>query len=234
MITKEAIILAGGEGTRLQSTVPGIPKTLAPVNGRPFLDYILNELIQSGIQRFIFAIGKEHSQIVDHLQTQYSHLDQVLVLEEKPLGTGGAIMKALQHCKENTVAIVNGDTLFKVKLDKMASFHHMCGAECTLALKPMKSFSRYGEVKLNRDYSIASFHEKTQVSEGLINGGFYLLNKRLFLENELNGEFSFEADYLEKKIGQRRIFGVVQDGYFIDIGVPEDYFRAQDEIKKLP
>jgi len=232
MITKEAIILAGGEGTRLKNTVQGLPKTLAPVSGKPFIEYILKELKLSGIQRFVFAIGKNHGQIADYLNDQHASLDHQLVIEDDPMGTGGAIMNALQHCRENTVAIVNGDTLFKVKLDKMASFHHMCGAECTLALKHMKSVSRYGEVKLNKDYSIASFHEKAEMSEGLINGGFYLLNKRLFLENEFSGKFSFEADYLEKKIGQRRIFGVVQDGYFIDIGVPEDYFRAQDEIKK--
>jgi D-glycero-alpha-D-manno-heptose 1-phosphate guanylyltransferase len=99
MITKEAIILAGGEGTRLQGVVPGIPKTLAPVNGKPFLDYILKHLLQTGIQRFIFAIGKAQDQITTYLQNQHGNLDHQVVIEESPLGTGGAITNALQHCK---------------------------------------------------------------------------------------------------------------------------------------
>jgi D-glycero-alpha-D-manno-heptose 1-phosphate guanylyltransferase len=232
MIPKTAIILAGGKGTRLKETIPGLAKVLAPVNGKPFLDYILKYFMAAGIERFIFSLGFHYEQVTVFLEEEYSTLSHTIIVEYVPLGTGGAIKKAMEHSGENTLAVINGDTLFKVKLNSMSAFHHMCGAECTIALKSMSSFDRYGEVTLNRDYSIASFNEKKQVSEGLINGGFYILNKRLFDENVFPEKFSFEEDYLAKKFKQRRIFGVRQEGYFIDIGVPEDYRRAQEEFKQ--
>ncbi len=234
MKPKEAIILAGGQGSRLMNTVPGIPKVMAPVAGHPFIHYVLEYFIEAGIQRFIFALGKQHEIIEAYLDDQYAGLDRSIVAEDEPLGTGGAILNAIGQSTENTVAVVNGDTFFKVKLDNISGFHHMCGAECTIALKTMKSFSRYGEVVLNRDYSIAGFNEKKAVAEGLINGGFYILNKRLWLQNELPLQFSFEEDYLGKKYKERRIYGVPQEGYFIDIGVPEDFYKAQEDfIQKL-
>jgi D-glycero-alpha-D-manno-heptose 1-phosphate guanylyltransferase len=230
MKPKEVIILAGGQGSRLINTVPGIPKVMAPVAGHPFIHYVLEYLIEAGIQRFIFALGKQHEPIEAYLNQQYADLERSIVTEDEPLGTGGAILNAIGHSTENTVAVTNGDTFFMVKLDNISGFHHMCGAECTIALKAMKSFSRYGEVVVNKDYTIAAFNEKKVVSEGLINGGFYILNKRLWLQNELPVQFSFEEDYLGKMYKDRRIYGVPQDGYFIDIGVPEDFFKAQEDF----
>ena len=230
MKPSEAIILAGGQGTRLNDTVPGIPKTLAPVCGKPFLYYIIRYFISQGIQRFIFALGKQHDIIETFLLREFPALPKVILAEEEQLGTGGAIKNALGSSRENTVAVINGDTLYKVNLGPMSAFHHMCGAECTIALKPMKAFNRYGAVELNKDYSIASFLEKKYCEQGLINGGVYLLNKRLFLLNDLPDRFSFEDDYLGKPFVDKRFYGVKQDGYFIDIGTPEDFQRAQFEI----
>ena len=150
MKPRDAIILAGGQGTRLMNSVPGVPKVLAPVAGKPFLHYVLQNLIEAGIQRFIFALGKQYELIETFLDEQYPGLDRIIVAEKEPLGTGGAIMNAIGQANENTVAVTNGDTLFKVKLDNISGFHHMCGAECTIALKFMKSFNRYGEVVLNK------------------------------------------------------------------------------------
>jgi len=231
MIPKEAIILAGGKGTRLMETVPGLPKALAPINGTPFLYFVLQYFISAGIEKFIFAIGHQHEPIEQFLVRNFPALTKRIIVEKEPLGTGGAIRNAIDQAVENTVAIINGDTLYKVRLDSMSAFHHMCGAECTIALKPMKSFNRYGEVVLNKDYSVAAFNEKREIREGLINGGLYLLNKRLFCENEFPDHFSFEEDYLGKKFNERKIYGVRQDGYFIDIGIPEDFKKAQEEFK---
>ena len=230
MELKEAIILAGGLGTRLRSAVPDLPKCMAPVNGVPFLSYVIDHFSREGIQQFIFALGYKSEAFEDFLASKLTAGNYRLSIEDEPLGTGGAIKKACAVSEGKTVIVANGDTLFKVKLGKMVAFHHMCGAHCTLSLKPMKQFSRYGVVELNQDYSIKNFHEKKEYDEGLINGGVYALHATKFLEEALPGKFSFERDYLEKFYRSRRIFGVIQDEYFIDIGIPEDYERAGREL----
>jgi D-glycero-alpha-D-manno-heptose 1-phosphate guanylyltransferase len=230
MQIKEAIILAGGLGTRLRSAVPDLPKCMAPVKGKPFLSYVIGYYTNQGIEKFIFSLGYKNNLITDYLLQHFSKLDYTTVVETEPLGTGGAIKLACTKAVEKTVLVLNGDTLFKIQADKLAAFHHLCGAHCTLSLKPMHQFSRYGVVELNRDYRIKSFREKQYYEEGLINGGVYALHAGRFLEEPLPEKFSFEKDYLEQFFDKRRIFGVVQDEYFIDIGIPEDYERAQLEL----
>ena len=129
--------------------------------------------------------------------------------------------------------VLNGDTLFRIDVNKLGTFHHLCGADCTLSLKPMKNFDRYGVVTLNKDYSIESFREKDVYEEGLINGGVYALNVGKFKAEHLPEAFSFERDYLERHYQNRRMYGVIQDEYFIDIGIPEDYMRAQSELANV-
>lgn len=231
MIPTHAIILAGGRGTRLSTEVPGIPKVLAPVNGKPFLHFVIQNCRSVGITKFTFALGYQHQLVEDYLKQNFSELDIRIVVERSALGTGGAIKAVLKQLTENSLAVFNGDTIFRIRLDSLAAFHHMSGAECTIALKSMVSVSRYGEVKLNKDYSIASFSEKGSDGEGLINGGVYIINKRLFEENNNPEIFSFEDDYLGVRYKERRIYGVKQSGYFIDIGVPDDYKKVQEELK---
>ena len=230
MRIKEAIILAGGLGTRLRSAVPDLPKCMAPVNGRPFLAYVIDYIQQQGVEKFILSLGYKHEVITAFIKKQYPKLDVEYSIEAEPLGTGGAIRYACLKTSESNVIATNGDTLFKADIIKSLGFHAMCGADCTLSLKPMKNFDRYGVVELNKDYSIASFKEKQQYEEGLINGGLYILNTKKFLAEYLPLKFSFEKDYLEALYTQRRMYGVVQDEYFIDIGIPEDYERAQREL----
>lgn len=230
MKIKEAIILAGGLGTRLRDTVPDLPKCMAPVNGRPFLSYLVNYLQKEGIERFIFSLGYRHDIIESFLRDQYPALTYQCVIENEPLGTGGAIQLSCKQATEKTVLVVNGDTFFTIDIGKLAAFHFMTGAHCTMSLKPMKQFDRYGVVELNTDYSIKSFREKKFYEEGFINGGVYALHAVKFLEEDLPRKFSFEKDYLEAYYSTRRMFGVVQDAYFIDIGIPEDYNRAQQEM----
>lgn len=214
----------------MRSAVAELPKCMAPVAGKPFIAYVINHLQQQGIQQFVFALGYKSEAFTGFLSQTLPPGSYKLSIEPEPLGTGGAIKLACTQLTEKTVLIANGDTLFKIQLDKMAAFHHMCAAHCTLSLKPMQRFNRYGVVELNKDYSILHFKEKQYYESGYINGGVYLLHAEKFLQENLPEKFSFEKDYLEKFFSQRRMYGVVQDEYFIDIGIPEDYERAQNEL----
>jgi D-glycero-alpha-D-manno-heptose 1-phosphate guanylyltransferase len=230
MQLKEAIILAGGLGTRLRSAVPELPKCMAPVAGKPFLAYVIHYLRKQGIEKFIFALGYKNELFNDFINSALPSNDYLLSIENEPLGTGGAIKLACSKATQDTVLATNGDTFFDITLKKLAAFHHMAGADCTISLKRMKNFDRYGVVELNNDYSIKNFREKQWYENGLINGGVYALNTGKFLAENLPHKFSFEKDYLEKFFTSRRMFGVVQNEYFIDIGIPEDYVRAQEEF----
>jgi D-glycero-alpha-D-manno-heptose 1-phosphate guanylyltransferase len=233
MQVKEAIILAGGMGTRLRDAVPDLPKCMAPVIGKPFLQYVLDYCRQQGIERIIFSLGYKHEVIEAYATEHCKDLTVVYSIEETPLGTGGAIKKACGFANDDTVVVLNGDTLFQVNLEKMTGFHHLCAAHCTLALKPMTNFDRYGIVELNKDDSIQQFKEKQWTEAGTINGGVYLLHVEKFLQESLPEIFSFEKDYLETYYQHRRMYGYIQDSYFIDIGIPEDFQRAQTELEQL-
>ena len=228
---KEAIILAGGFGTRLREVVPDLPKCMAPVGGRPFLFYVINYLRSEGIEKFIFSLGYKHELITNYLNNEFSTLDFQYSIEEEPLGTGGAIKLACEKVIGKKVLVVNGDTLFKVNISQLMDFHTKQEADCTLSLKPMTNFDRYGVVELNKDFSIKSFKEKKFYKTGLINGGVYALNNSKFLKEELPVKFSFEKEWLEKLYPQRKMYGFKQDEYFIDIGIPDDYEKAGKELK---
>jgi D-glycero-alpha-D-manno-heptose 1-phosphate guanylyltransferase len=230
MQVKEAIILAGGLGTRLRDAVPDLPKCMAPVKGKPFISFVTDYLQQQGIERFIFALGYRSEVFLTWLEGKFPLGNYEVVIEKEPLGTGGAIQFAATFAKEENVVVVNGDSIFKTDLAQQAALHFAVRSYCTLALKPMKDFERYGVVELDADQTIASFREKQWYSEGLINGGVYLLNIPAYLHLSLPEKFSFEKDYLEEYYPHKRIYGVVNDGYFIDIGIPEDYLKAQTEL----
>lgn len=229
---KECIILAGGLGTRLQSTVPDTPKCMAPVAGRPFLFYVINYLRSQGIEKFIFSLGYLHEQIEEYLQREFPTLFYTCSIEEEPLGTGGAILLACQQTSEKDVLVVNGDTLFSGNFQEAFQFHARHLAECTLLLTPMQEFDRYGVVETGDDQLVRSFKEKQYYQQGNINAGVYILNVPRFQDEEFPNRFSFEKDYLEKYYPQRRIYGLIQDHYFIDIGIPEDFHRASKELAK--
>lgn len=227
----EAIILAGGLGTRLQSVLSDKPKCMAPIHGKPFLSFLVDYLQASGIEKFIFSVGYMHDVVEKYLDENYSSLHFQIALESEPLGTGGAIKLACSIGSGKNIIVCNGDTLFKIGTGELSTFHIKNKAACSLCLKPMENFDRYGVVTLKSDYSIQSFQEKKYYDSGLINGGVYALNVEKFLNEDLPEKFSFEKDYLEKKTDQRgKLFGLVQDRYFIDIGIPEDLKRAQDEF----
>lgn len=226
----EAIILAGGFGTRLQEAVPDVPKSLAPVAGRPFLYYVINYLRSQGITRIIFSLGYKHELIEEFLRKEFPSLDYEVAIESEPLGTGGAIRFACEKCKTSDVVVTNGDTIFKADIRELNQVHAEKKSDCTLALKPMTDFDRYGAVEIDDDNVIASFHEKKFYQKGLINGGLYILNRNAFLQKCNLKKFSFEKDFLETWYGEKKMHGVIQDGYFIDIGIPADFEKAQLDL----
>ncbi len=231
---KESIILAGGLGTRLRDTVPDLPKCMAPVNGQPFLTYVIRHLLSQGIEKFIFSLGYKHEIIEKFLNTQFPTINYQCCIEKEPLGTGGAIRFASEKAIEKNMLVLNGDTLYKVDTASMYKSHTDHSALCSIALKPMNDFDRYGVVEIDSNNVVKKFKEKQFYQSGLINGGVYLLNAASFLQMNFPQKFSFEKDFLEKEYSNNNIYGFVQDSYFIDIGIPEDYQRAQDELKYLP
>ena len=226
----EAIILAGGLGTRLRSSVPDLPKCMAPVAGKPFIAHVAGYLLQAGIEKLTFALGYKSSYFNDFLHQHLPTGSYSISCEEEPLGTGGAIRLACGHVKSSQAMVLNGDTLFRIDVEALSRFHLEKKSDCTLCLKPMHNFDRYGVVELEEHQQIKTFREKQFFPEGLINGGVYMINTAKFLDEDLPAKFSFEKDYLEKMVAHRRFFGLVQDTYFIDIGIPEDYQRAQSEL----
>ncbi|MEJ7770098.1 MAG: nucleotidyltransferase family protein [Chitinophagaceae bacterium] len=227
---REAIILAGGLGTRLRDAVPDLPKCMAPVLAKPFIGYVIDSLLEKGIEHFICCLGYKHAIIKQYLNTQYGSLSITYSIEEEPLGTGGAIQLACGLTKVKSVLVVNGDTFFNADIKQMSAFHDHHRSLCTLALKPMQHFDRYGAVQLHIDNSLEGFEEKRYQESGLINGGVYVLQVAAFLLEQMPLKFSFENDYLEKNVKFGRFYGFVQDKYFIDIGIPEDYEKAQTEL----
>jgi D-glycero-alpha-D-manno-heptose 1-phosphate guanylyltransferase len=229
-MTQEAIILAGGLGTRLKSVVAELPKSLAPVAGKPFLEYLLNYAGQQGINKFVFALGYKTELIEEFVKSFLAKEQYTFSIEEQPLGTGGAIYKSCHQIESENAIVLNADTFFGIDYFKLSSDHELNRAACTLALKPMLSFDRYGVVDVNDQNQIVGFSEKKYHEEGLINGGVYVLNVKSFLQKSYPQIFSFEKDYLEKEYVNKKIFGMISDAYFIDIGIPEDYKKAQKEI----
>jgi len=226
----ECIILAGGLGTRLRTVVADLPKCMAPVAGRPFIEYVIDYFISQGIEKFILALGYKAEVVIGHIQDRYPHLDVKYSIEIEPLGTGGAIKKACGLVDGTAALVTNGDTLYKVDVQQAAAAFAKQEADCTLVLKPMQNFERYGVVQVNDQNKIIAFKEKQFYQEGLINGGVYLLGIESFLKEDFAEKFSFEKDYLEALYAYRSMYAVEQNAYFIDIGIPEDFERAQVEF----
>ena len=231
----EVIILAGGLGTRLRSEVRDVPKCMAPVAGKPFLWYLLKDLTKyDNISRVILSVGYLREVIFDWIPTVQDEFPFTFdyAIEEEPLGTGGGIRLAMEKVTEEEAVILNGDTYFDVDLNTLVATHKShTDAKLTIALKPMKDFDRYGTVTTDSDGRILKFNEKQPCKEGEINGGIYCLSKDERIFEGLPKKFSFETAVMQEKCGETGcLFGVVQNGYFIDIGIPEDYHKADLEF----
>ncbi|MCX6246985.1 MAG: nucleotidyltransferase family protein [Bacteroidetes bacterium] len=230
----EAIVLAGGFGTRLQKVVNDLPKSMALINDKPFLEYLLNFLTGQGIQKVILSVGYKREMIREHFKDHFKHLAISYAIEEEPLGTGGGILNAMEQVEGDSVFAMNGDSMFRIDLPAMKHLHESSAADLTMALRYLEDTSRFGTVQIDEEKRVTGFFEKDPDSEpGYINGGIYLINKK-FLDSDVFGKkFSIEKDCFETCYKDSRIVGYPAKGYFLDIGIPEDYMTAQDDFKKF-
>ncbi len=230
----EAIILAGGFGTRLKNLVSDVPKSMASVNSKPFLEYLLNFLSGQGIQKVILSVGYMNDTIQSHFKNQYKNILITYAIEEEPLGTGGGMLNALKNIEGERAVVLNGDSMFRIDLHALHNLHEANNADITLALRYFEDTSRYGSVNIDQAKQIVGFKEKQpEAGPGYINGGIYLLNKNFFTQNKFPDKFSIEKDCFEKYYSRSRMFSYPARGYFLDIGIPEDYIKAQDEFKQF-
>ena len=224
----EAIILAGGAGTRLLSVVADVPKCMAPVAGKPFLYYLLTTLETAGFQHIILALGYKHEIIEAWLNDYETSLKITSLVEDTPLGTGGAVKSALSRATQTSVFVFNGDSYLGLDYQAIMQFHTEKKASATLALKQMHRFDRYGKVEIDDNARIVCFGEKQYCESGFINGGVYVMNRNGL--EKFPDQFSLEKDFFEPEVSAGKLVGFPTNGYFIDIGIPEDYRRAQHDF----
>ena len=230
-----AIILAGGMGTRLKTIISDLPKPMAPIMNVPFLTYQLNYLKHFGIKKVIFSVGYLSEKIIGHYNQSFENISIEYSIEKNPLGTGGGIRMAMSNLNEDLVLILNGDSFFDLDLEQFYNLHLEQKSEFSLALRYVNNSERYGNIEFNSSNQITSFIEKNQLNQsGYINAGVYILSKKLYLQNtKPNINFSIEKDFFEKQLNQLIIKGFEFKDYFIDIGIPEDYLKAQDDFKEF-
>lgn len=224
----EAIILAGGKGTRLKSVIKNIPKPMALVDNMPFLEHIFKYLQKNRVQKVVLSVGYKYKFIKEYFGDKWEDIEIVYSIEDTPLGTGGAIKKALSYIKNKEVFVLNGDTFFDIDLEKMLLKKD---SKIAIALKMMKDFNRYGCVDSDINGYITNFTEKQYQKQGNINGGVYLVKSNIFDDFKLDKNFSFEI-FLQKNYKSLNATSVVFEDYFIDIGIPEDYERAKTQLNR--
>ncbi len=244
----DVIILAGGLGTRLRSVVSEVPKCMAPVGGKPFLYYLLSSLRRYDVGRVVLSVGYLKESVFRWLGSENGAnvppggdwpFEIDFAVEKEPLGTGGGIRLALSKCREENVVVLNGDTFFNVDLETLVEIHCSLSpsSSTVIALKRMISFDRYGSVEIEMASEklgkVLSFREKEFCEEGLINGGVYSLKRSLVDLSSLPEKFSFEKDFLVGEASRGMVEGMISSSYFIDIGIPEDYERAQLQMKEI-
>jgi D-glycero-alpha-D-manno-heptose 1-phosphate guanylyltransferase len=222
----EAIILAGGFGTRLKDKLQGVPKPMAPIAGRPFLEILLNQVARSGCGRAILSVGYLHEVIVSHFGAGWRGMRIDYAIESAPLGTGGAIRASLAQAREENILILNGDTYLEADYAEMLRCHAGQDAPMTMAVTHQADVGRYGGVLFDAG-CIVGFEEKGRTGPGWINAGAYVIRRDLTWPENLAEKFSFERDYLLSEIGRLKAAEYKVDGLFIDIGIPEDLDRAQ-------
>jgi D-glycero-alpha-D-manno-heptose 1-phosphate guanylyltransferase len=225
----DAIVLAGGFGTRLRSVVTDLPKPMAPVAGRPFLEHVLWGLSRQGVRRAVLSVGYLHEKIVGHFGPRFENLALTYVVEDTPLGTGGAIAAALPHCHSEAVLVLNGDTWLDLPLAPLLALWR-AHREPVIVAREVPDVSRYGALDVDGQASgrrVLRFAEKGRSGPGLINAGVYLLPNDVFGGRPPASPFAFEAGFLAPLVASASVRAFVCSGEFIDIGVPEDYERAQ-------
>lgn len=230
----QAIILAGGFGTRLQQTVKNTPKPMAPIGNKPFLFYLLSYLKKHHFTDVVFSVYYLKEQIEQYFGNNFLGLNIQYAIENEPLGTGGAIINSLKYTnKDKPLAILNGDTFLEIDYQKLIKNHQDSKSNLTIALNKVDNCSRYGVVQTDKKNLITEFKEKSNNQEqGFINSGIYIINPKIFSNYDIKKKFSFETDFLVTFTKELKINSFKAKDYFIDIGIPEDYQKAQNEIPK--
>jgi D-glycero-alpha-D-manno-heptose 1-phosphate guanylyltransferase len=228
-----AVILAGGLGTRLRSVVAEVPKPMAPVNGRPFLEHQMDYWIDQGIARFILSVGYRWEVISAHFGSSYHGASVDYAVETEPQGTGGGLLLALnQLTNAAPFLLLNGDTFFEVQLPDLVAFHTQCASEWTFSLFRTSEVGRYLGLDVADDGRLSSMRANNESKKSrLVNGGVYLVNPGVLLRHEWNrsSRLSLEEDIFPVLMRDgTRFFGQECRGCFIDIGVPEDYLRSAE------
>jgi D-glycero-alpha-D-manno-heptose 1-phosphate guanylyltransferase len=222
----DAIVLAGGLGTRLRGVVGDVPKPMAPVQGRPFLAFVLDQLVDAGFKSVIFAAGYRHEAIRSHFGDAYRSLELLYSVESEPLGTGGAIRLACEQTDARDVFVLNGDTYLELDFRAMMEAHGRAKSQFSMAICRVPDVARYGALEL-RDDVVHAFLEKGRSGPGWINAGTYVLGPEMRARLRPHGAFSFEHDLLAPEVGSIRPLAFRALGLFIDIGIPEDYAKVQ-------
>lgn len=223
----EAIILAGGFGTRLQKTIPYLPKALAPIQNTPFLTLLLTQLEKSAMfSKIILSLGFRSNQIMHYLDTLSFSIPIISLIEPEPLGTGGAILHALAEIKDSTFCVLNGDSYSDLCFQNFYQFHTTRKAEISIASHEIEDTRRYGTIQYDENLRISSFTEKTdEIKKGSISRGVYFFEKQVFNEFAVK-EYSLEKDFFPLFI-KKRMFAYPQSTLFIDIGTADTYHTAQ-------
>lgn len=229
----EAIILAGGLGSRLSSRIRDIPKPMAPVAGRPFLFILLDQLIRGGCERIVLSVGHLREVIINAVGISYKGIPVQYAVEETPLGTGGALRLAMSRAVEPTVLVLNGDTYVDVDYSAILSLHRSARRTMVVTVTEVQDTGRYGGVVIE-DGHVAGFIEKGQTGPGWINAGVYAIDREFPWPESLESRFSFEKDWLVPNIKHLRPPAYRCHGRFLDIGVPEDLDLAQIKLRLSP
>ena len=225
----QALILAGGLGTRLREEVKNVPKPMAPIAGRPFLEYLLDHLISYNIKEIVLSIGYMGEIIMKHFGNSYRNASIEYSMEETPLGTGGAILLSADKIHSERFLLLNGDTFFNLDINNFIKNHNKSSSSVSIALRKVDNTFRYGAIEMTGS-KITRFKGNGIKGAGLINAGTYILDKNLITNINLASPFSFENDFLIKNCNEIRITGYPTKNYFIDIGIPEDYKYAQKQL----
>ncbi len=230
-----AIILAGGFGTRLRSVVPDLPKPMAPVNGHPFLSFLMDYWIAQGVEKFILSVGYKSEIIQDFYDNEYHKTPVEYSVEDTPLGTGGGLILAMQKLTtEKEVLVLNGDTFFSVDLPSLKWCSESSNADIVIALFKTKSRGRYGSVNIDAEGRIISFTDEDATSKSYCNGGVYLIQRNIFskfVKTIRSDSFiSLEKEiFFNLLVNKANLRGFFTQGIFIDIGVPDDYKRVSEK-----
>lgn len=234
-----AAILAGGLGTRLRPVVSDRPKVLAMVRGKPFLAYLLDQLVEAGIRRAVLLTGYRAEQVRDVFGHRYRSIRLEYSVEASPLGTAGALRLALPKLfllpltpearGASTVLVMNGDSQCEVDLQKFQAFHERESTDASLVVARASDSSRFGKVEISPDHRVASFFEKHEAGgPGWINAGIYLINRNLVEEVPPDRAVSLEREMFPAWVGRKKLCGFHVGGAFLDIGTPESYVAAEE------